>query len=271
MNSGPLRLGGVPEHFNLPWHMAMESGALADIDLTWEDQYGGTGEMLTKLEAGKLDVVSILTEGTVRAIAHGLAATVIQVYVRSPLQWGVFVPARSDVTVESELGGARIAISRFGSGSHLMAYIHAERMGWTIDPDQFVEVKNLDGAVTAFNDGTAGLFLWDRYMTSPLVEAGTFRRLGVQPTPWPSFVIAARNDMVGGRTTELGRVVDAVIAQAQVLMADPDGPLIVSQRYGIAFDQATAWMATTEFASRGPMEPDVGAKVLATLERAGLD
>ena len=65
----PLRLGGVPEHFNLPWHLALESGALGDIEATWEDQYGGTGQMLSGLEDGSLDVVSILTEGTVAAIA----------------------------------------------------------------------------------------------------------------------------------------------------------------------------------------------------------
>ena len=55
MADGPLKLGGVPEHFNLPWHLAMESPACADLDLSWEDQPGGTGEMLTKLEQGQLD------------------------------------------------------------------------------------------------------------------------------------------------------------------------------------------------------------------------
>lgn len=69
----------------------------------WEDQFGGTGEMLGKLESGDLDVVSILTEGTVAAIDGGLAATIVQVYVASPLQWGVHVPAASDIESEEEL------------------------------------------------------------------------------------------------------------------------------------------------------------------------
>ncbi len=128
----PLKLGGVPEHFNLPWRLALESPELADSHLEWEDQPGGTGEMLAKLGSGDLDVVSILTEGTVAAIDKGLPITMVQVYVSSPLQWGVFVPASSDIVTEDELEGVRVAISRFNSGSHLMAFIQAKQHGWSI-------------------------------------------------------------------------------------------------------------------------------------------
>lgn len=270
MTAGPLRLGGVPEHFNLPWHLALESETLADLDLAWTDQPGGTGQMLARLADAELDIVSILTEGTVLEIARGLPATIVQVYVESPLQWGVFVPGDSTFRQESELAGARIAISRFGSGSHLMAYIQAERMGWSIDPDRFVVVKNLDGAIDAFAAGEADLFLWDRFMTSPLVADGRFRQLGVQETPWPSFVIATRNETLTGRTTEVGRVVDAVVAHAQALMLRDDGPDLVADRYGISIDQAKDWFASTTFAPRKATEPDIATSVLATLERAGL-
>ncbi|MEZ5342051.1 MAG: hypothetical protein R2706_11565 [Acidimicrobiales bacterium] len=52
MTSTPatLRLGGVPEHYNLPWHLALASAELADLDLDWTDQLGGTGQMLSGLE-----------------------------------------------------------------------------------------------------------------------------------------------------------------------------------------------------------------------------
>ena len=240
------------------------------MDLTWEDQRGGTGEMLAKLAVGQLDVVSILTEGTVRAIADGLAVTIMQVYVESPLQWGIFVPGPSTYDDESELKGARIAISRFGSGSHLMAYILAERLGWTIDEDQFVLVKTLDGAVEAFANGEADLFLWDQFMTSPLVATGAFRQLGVQPTPWPSFVIAARDEVVTGRTAELGRIIDAVVANAVALDHNPDAADLVHDRYGIGIEAAQGWFDSTTFADRQPMRPGIADDVLATLRRAGL-
>ncbi len=270
MTTDPLRLGGVPEHFNLPWHLAIESGALDDVEVIWTDQPGGTGQMLTRLAAAELDMVSILTEGTVREVAKGLPVTIIQVYVESPLQWGVFVPGPSGFTDESELAGARIAISRYGSGSHLMAYIHAEAMGWSITEEQFVVVKDLDGAIAAFARGEADLFLWDRYMTSPLVADGRFRQLAIRETPWPSFVIAARTEILTGRTTEVGRIVDEVVAHAQGLMARDDGADLVARRYGIAVDQAKGWFATTRFGARRPMEAAIAHHVLTTLERAGL-
>ncbi len=274
MTAKPLRLGGVPEHFNLPWHLAMESddpsSGLADLSLRWEDQRGGTGEMLAKLADSELDLVSILTEGTVKAIAGGLPVTILQVYVESPLQWGVFVPGPSEFQEPDDLAGARIAISRFGSGSHLMAYIMAERMGWALTEDQFVVINNLEGAIEAFGRAEADLFLWDQFMTRPLVLDGRFRQLGVQETPWPSFVFAARDEILTGRTTEVGRVVDAVVAQAGMLMASATGPELVADRYGIGLDAATEWFAATTFATRQPMPADIATDVAETLQRAGL-
>ena len=264
-----LRLGGVPEHFNLPWHLAMASPELADLDLTWEDQPGGTGEMVAKLAAAELDVVSILTEGTVSAVDNGLPVTIVQVYVSSPLQWGVFVPAGSGIEAEAELKGARIAISRFGSGSHLIAFIHAEANGWSVTDDQFVVVGTLDGAVDSFAAGGSDLFLWDQYMTRPLVDAGRFRQVGVQETPWPSFVLAARNEVLTGRTTEVGRVVDAVVGQAVALHDRPGVVDEVAGRYGLTPDTVRSWLGATRFQPRSPMDPDIPLTVLDTLARAG--
>ncbi|MEP3090154.1 MAG: ABC transporter substrate-binding protein, partial [Nonlabens ulvanivorans] len=39
-----IKIGGVPEHFNLPWHFAIEDGAFEKegIDLQWQDVPEGT-------------------------------------------------------------------------------------------------------------------------------------------------------------------------------------------------------------------------------------
>lgn len=269
MADEPLRLGGVPEHFNLPWHLALGSAAVADVDAIWTDQLGGTGEMLAGLEDGTLHLVSILTEGTVSAIADGLDAVILQVYVSSPLQWGVFVPAASSLTSENELEGRPIAISRFRSGSHLMAYVQADRHGWQLDDEQFVVTGGLDGARDAFAAGEAEVFLWDRFMTRPLVDAGEFRQVGVEPTPWPSFVLAASTEALTGRTAEIGRIVDAVVAEATALHARPDSCDMIAERYGLRPDVAAEWLATTMFGSRAPFDPAIGDEVLNTLTRTG--
>ncbi|MEM9651248.1 MAG: ABC transporter substrate-binding protein [Actinomycetota bacterium] len=269
MRTGPLRLGGVPEHFNLPWHLALASDHLGPDDATWEDQYGGTGEMLAKLDAAELDVVSILTEGTVKAIDRGMPLTVLQVYVASPLQWGVFVPGASAVREEGELAGARIAISRFNSGSHLMSFLHAERHGWQLTDDRFVVVKNLDGAIDAFDNGNADLFLWEQHMCRPLVDRGTFRQVGVLETPWPSFVIAVRNEVLHARTTEVGRVVDAVIEEATALHQRPDVVPMIAERYGLDDRTVRSWLDSTRFVERSAMDPEIATTVVDTLARAG--
>lgn len=265
----PLRLGGVPEHFNLPWHLAIESGVLDHLTVSWEDQPGGTGEMLAKIESGDLDMVSILTEGTVAAIAGGLRATIVQVYVSSPLQWGVHVPAASGFETESDLAGARIAISRYRSGSHLMAFVQADRNGWDLDDEQFVVVGGLEGARESFAAAESDLFLWDRFMTQPLVDAGEFRRVAVQPTPWPSFVIAVRNEVLWGRTTDVGTVVDAVVDEALGLHQRRGIVATLAQRYGLSTDGAAAWLESTTFAPRLAFDPEIAVETLDTLRRAG--
>ena len=46
-----LQIGGVPEHFNLPWQLAAEQGLFAkkSLAINWHYYKGGTGEMVGKL------------------------------------------------------------------------------------------------------------------------------------------------------------------------------------------------------------------------------
>jgi hypothetical protein len=46
-----VRVGGVPEHFNLAWHLAIESGMFTSkgIQIDWVDVPGGTGAMCKAL------------------------------------------------------------------------------------------------------------------------------------------------------------------------------------------------------------------------------
>ena len=269
MAQPPIRLGGVPEHFNLPWHLAMDSPALAEVEVEWTDQLGGTGEMLAGLDDGSLDLVSILTEGMVSAIARGLGAMIIQVYVASPLQWGIFVPAASDLQSVDQLEGRPIAVSRLNSGSHLMAFVLSNNHGWRIDEDQFVVTGGLDGARQSFAAGESEVFLWDRFMTRPFVDSGEFRQVGVIPTPWPSFVFAATIEALTGRTTEVGRIVDAVVAEAVGLHDRPCIVELISSRYGLRKDTTQDWLDSTTFAPRQAVDPEMDDEVLATLEEAG--
>ena len=88
---------GVPEHFNLPWHLAIEEGAFSDrgITLSWTDIPEGTGKMAQMLEDNQTDLAIILTEGIIKSISHDNPCKIVQQYVSSPLLWGIHVAADS--------------------------------------------------------------------------------------------------------------------------------------------------------------------------------
>src|SRR5690606_27007670 len=89
-----IRIGGVPEHFNVPWHVALESSPeVAGWTVEWRDYPGGTGDMCRAMERDEIDVAVLLTEGVVRHIHDGGPARLVGTYTASPLIWGIHVAA----------------------------------------------------------------------------------------------------------------------------------------------------------------------------------
>ena len=127
-----VRIGGVPEHFNYAWYIALKEHHFRNqgIDLQWVDCHGGTGEMIQGLQNNKIDMAVVLTEGIVKAISEGNPSKIVQTFVQSPLVWGIHVATNAPYKSLTDLKQKYAAISRIGSGSHLMAYVHAKQMGW---------------------------------------------------------------------------------------------------------------------------------------------
>jgi ABC-type nitrate/sulfonate/bicarbonate transport system substrate-binding protein len=264
-------VGGVPEHFNLPWHLALEGGAFAErgLDLRWQDYPGGTGAMNRDLRSGSLDVAVLLTEGIVADICKGNPSVIIAPYVVSPLIWGIHVPASSGFQTVAELEGKRFAISRYGSGSHLMAFVHARQLGWHPEDLELVLVGDLNGAREAFRQGAADAFMWEKAMTQPLVDKGEFRRVGECPTPWPSFVIAARRETFESRRDDLQQMLAVIGRGARAFKQNPDAIRLVSDRYGIKPEDVAAWFAHTRWA--GLTDEDLTENVLQHVMQTLLD
>jgi ABC-type nitrate/sulfonate/bicarbonate transport system substrate-binding protein len=212
MMDARVRVAGVPEHFNLPWHLALESGVFESrgIRLEWTEVPEGTGRMAEMLKTGETDLAVILTEGLVKAASAGVPALIVQQFIQTPLLWGLHVGSGSPFREERELQGTVAAISRDGSGSHLMAYLHAKKQGWDPQFLLFKVVDTLEGAVEALTSGDADYFMWERFTTQPLVDKGVFRRVGVFPTPWPCFVIAGTRRFVSGNESLVKEVLAAV-------------------------------------------------------------
>src|SRR5215831_17980267 len=207
-----VKIAGVPEHFNLPWHLCIENGEFeaTGIDLQWTDVPEGTGKMCQMLRDGSTDIAIILTEGIVKDIVDGNPSSIVQVYVDSPLIWGIHVGANSNYQKLSDLENTKAAISRLGSGSHLMAYVNAQNQNWDTGNLQFEIVSTIDGAVEALTNETADYFMWERFMTKPLVDKGIFRRVADCPTPWPCFVIAVRNEFLENNRQTVANILEII-------------------------------------------------------------
>jgi sulfonate transport system substrate-binding protein len=246
-----LSLGGVPEHFNIPWHLAIEKGSFEKeaLNVRWKDYPGGTGAMVSDLRSNVLDVAVLLTEGIVADICKGNPSKIIAPYVVSPLIWGIHVPASSDFESIGELKAARFAISRYGSGSHLMAFLLAQQRGWNPQELKLVPIGNMDGARQAFQQGEADAFMWEKVMTQALVDTGEFRRVGECLTPWPCFVIAARKEVIEQHQDALRKMVTVIRKASQAFKNSSEAVQLVVNRFGIQPADASAWLAHTQWAN----------------------
>jgi sulfonate transport system substrate-binding protein len=242
-----LKIGGVPEHFNLPFRLTIEDGKFREfgLNLHWSDMGGGTGQMIRGLESGSLDVAVLLTEGVTKAILQGLDATIVQVYVTSPLHWGIHVPYDSDIQKVDQLKGQTFAISREGSGSQLMAYVKAHQEGWPLGDLKFNVVGDVYGGLWALGNNEAQAFLWEKYTTFPFTEQKKCRYIDEVVTPWPCFVIAVRNEVYDQHPDLIKKMCKAVNKRALEMRDDPNIVEIISWRYNLRSSQVENWLIET--------------------------
>lgn len=271
MDNG-LKVGGVPEHFNLPWRLAIEEGKFRDagINLHWSDMSGGTGQMIKGLQTGTLDVAVLLTEGITKAILQGLDAKIIQVYVTTPLRWGVHVPFHSDITKVDQLEDQTFAISREGSGSHLMAYIKADQEGWDINKLKFNIIGDIYGGLWALEHNEAQAFLWEKYTTFPFTEQGKCRYIDEVITPWPCFVIAVRNEVIEKYPEELKTMCAIVNQRAKDMKNHSQTVDIISWRYNLRRGQVKNWLIETDWNYDGIEYPLAFEKAVSYLSKLKL-
>ena len=245
-----VNIGGVPEHFNLAWYLTLKNGEYKaeGINLRWKDYFGGTGEMTKALREGTIDIAVILTEGIIKDIVDGNPSKIVQVFVESPLIWGIHVGAQSQYKTIEDLKGTKAAISRYGSGSHLMAYVNAENHDWNLDEDlKFEVIKDLDGAVEGLTSGKADYFMWERFTTKPLVDQGVFRHVGNCPTPWPCFVIAVRNEFLETHTSTLKTILEIINRTTIDFKEIPSIDKTIANRYKQDIQDVREWLNITEW------------------------
>jgi ABC-type nitrate/sulfonate/bicarbonate transport system substrate-binding protein len=210
-----IRIAGVPEHFNLPWHLAIEKKKFQKkgINLIWKDYHGGTGAMCEALRNNKVDIALVLTEGAFKELSSKNHSKIVKIYVDSPLLWGIHVGMKSKLNKNSNLKDATVAISRFGSGSHLMAKVNAHNNKWNVDTLTYKTVNNIEGGIKEISNNDNSYFLWEHFTTKPFVESGNAKEINTIKTPWPCFVILVKKETIKNNKKELKKIIKIINKQ----------------------------------------------------------
>ena len=267
-----LRVAGVPEHFNLPWHLGMENGSFRDagLDLAWRTVPEGTGAMCELLRNNETDLAILVTEGAVRDILNGNPSRIVSTYVDSSLNWGVYVGTGTSIHLPEDLVGVPFAISRFNSGSHLIAMSYARKHGWLPQKSDFVVVNDLHGAEERMRTGEPMAFLWEVATTSPWAEQGLFRKVDEFRPPWPCFSVVATEKALMDKGAEVHRALNVVRQQATLLKTRADGAELVAQRQVISLPAARLWLSDVRWNTDGKVDADALFNVANALMETGL-
>ena len=267
-----IRIGGVPEHFNLPIHLAIEQKYFeqADIELEWITYKGGTGQMTKALRDGEVDICIVLTEGIIADIINGNPSKIISEYVTSPLTWGIHTGKENPLNSDKDIFSKQYAISRFGSGSHLMAVVHAHQHNQNIQQSQFKVIKNLDGALHSLSTLDSDVFYWEKYTTQPYIDNGQLKRIGEYPTPWSCFVIAATDHILEKAPLEVHNLLKIINFSNYQFMLSTHAILQVRDRYNLNLEDAKEWYINTTWATDNHIDNQMINKVVIALKAADI-
>ncbi len=253
-------MGGVPEHFFYPWRKWIREKASSHPDFVWEwtDFPGGSGAMIEALGKKEIEFAFLLTESAAKAISGGAELEALSVFVESPLLWGIFSGANNPVSSVAPVFEKKYAISRFGSGSHLMAMVDARKRGEEIGEDQWVLAQNLEGAKKVLETREADLFFWEKWTTKPLVDQGIFRMIDICPSPWASFVLVCRKDILSDeeKMKAVRIAFGEVLEIAQNLKKGKNSPSEIAEEYGQKEKDAAEWLEYVKWVPRWT-EPEV--------------
>ena len=212
----------------------------------------------------------MLTEGIIKDIIKGNPSKIISDYVTTPLIWGVHTAAENPLENYLNIFDKKYAISRFGSGSHLMAIVDANSKGHEINEDQFVVIKNLEGALESLNAGTTDVFYWEKFTTKPYVDSGQLKRLGEYLTPWPCFVVAATDKILKDQPENVIRMLRTIHDSCDHFMQNENAINLVSERYQQKLEDVERWYHNTEWAIHGWVSDKMIKSIIYHLRNAGI-
>ena len=131
---------------------------------------------------------------------------------------------------------------------------------------QRLVINNLDGAVEALTNGQADYFMWEHFTTKPLVDKGTFRRLGDCPTPWPCFVIAATDKFIKENKSILKHILEIINLYTTEFKQIPSIDRTLANRYEQLLEDIQEWLSLTRWS-----QAQLGSQTLVKVQDTLID
>lgn len=112
-------------------------------------------------------------------------------YTKSALTWAISITPKSNIKSLKEI--KKVAISRYGSGSHIIAVLLAKSNNIEFE---YEVCNDILGMISALQSGSLDAFLWEIVTTQPYYDKGMVKLLDTISPKWPSFCMATTLDSV---------------------------------------------------------------------------
>ncbi len=243
-------IGGVDEAFNVPWKRIVQRQPLLEynIELSWIDFGGGTGQIMRSLNSGEIQAAIVLTEGAVADICRNKQSRILSSYVTSPLEWGLHVNEKSFIASKHDLQNAIHAISKFGSGSHLMAILNAYEQKWPVQRINFLEINNLSGGLDALHNETADVFFWEKHTTRSYLKRNGLKYIDSFRGPWGAFVLAVNAALCAEVLNGIKYAFEFVLQECERFKLSHLSAPHITKFNNMDLPTAQAWLQSTRFA-----------------------
>lgn len=265
-----VRIGGVNEHFNLPWIKLSENKNSSNgFLLDWKSFAGGTGVLTNALHQNEIDLAVLLTEGLILDILKKKKLRLICFHVENPLRWAIHV-RESEIISDDFFKSKIFAVSRIGSGSHTMAKVLLKEKKGIYSDSNMLEVGSLEGGLKAVKEKKADIFLWEKFTTQPFLTEYGLKSVGEVLTPWPPFSLASTQEYFEANKNLIEKILVEVRKQIAVIKNNPSITAEFLKRWNITPENAHNWLSEIKWNDQIPVSNEKLASVLDTMHQSGL-
>ena len=151
-----------------------------------------------------------------------------------------------------------------------MALVLAKREGWNVDELTFEIIGNMDGAKEAMENGDEGIFLWEKYTTSPMVKNGTMKRIGEVPSPWPCFVMVAADKALAEFGNLIFEVRDELYKISKAWSENPNRVKALAEFYELDQVDVGKWLEQTQWSTTPKITQSELKNAMKTMQELGI-